>query len=287
MDTKESAEFCGQQKISKEIESVFNEQARFHSFDSQAKQLKLPSIDIAQAQKVLKQMGFPSIELSEKINPTVVKDAVDPVIAHGRPELINAVNDHLGDLVALASRIPPGQIDVAAAFASAEKFGIKPEVLLSSLGLQSDAKLVAQLRNIETIVKSPDGHVTITQKAGQKLDLGCDMEAAHVNNIRLAKTVSFDLQPGGQSIKNIQGLSVEGQGGIITRQINSRIQELEVKKDQNGKTVVTAHVSNPENWFERLVTGEHGKVVLVNLQLGRDGTITATQHGKARSIGKI
>jgi hypothetical protein len=170
----------------------------------------------------------------------------------------------------------------------ANKLGIKPEEALAKIGLQSEAKAFEMLKNVQSIEKTPNGHVIITQKSEHILPLG--VKANHGNqldDIKLGQTISFDLEKGSEQISNIQGLTVEGHGGLPERKLVSAIQHIDVAKDSAGKTVIKIEASNPENFWEKLVTGDFGKQIPVDVQLQDDGSVVLSQHNKKTTLGKI
>ena len=281
----ENFDFCGQPQVAKQFEEFFKEQHPLLSQNRSDLQQN-PIVLVEQANTAMRELGLPTVEITNKIG-SGVKDTLAPIVVQGRRELINAANDNLGELLSIAAHAPAGRINVAKAFATADSLGLKPEMVLAGLGLQSDAKAIAQLRNIESIDKSPDGHVTIRQKAEQKLDLQCQTANGSLKDIRLDNTLSFDLDPNGGGIKNIRGVTLEGYGGLPRRQLNSAVEELQVTKDKEGRTVIRAQASNPEYFWERAVTGDHGKQISVDIQLQRDGTVTASQHGKKSTIARV
>ncbi len=214
-------------------------------------------------------------------------DAAHPIVLAGRQEAIKQANNHLGELVSVASMLPPGKFDVATAFATADQLHVSPETVLKGMGLNADAQSVAMLRNVQSIEKDANGHVTITQKQEQKLPLGVDSPGVKLNDVKLDKTVSFDLQPGSQHISNIHGISVEAHGGVPPRDLVSNLQNIDISKDAAGKTVVRAEASNPGNIFERIATGNMGEQIPVDIQMQDDGNVVGRQHGQQTTVAKI
>jgi hypothetical protein len=236
----------------------------------------------------LNRFGFPDMQLPDSNCFGNLEAPQKPgQTMTGDRAAIQAVNEHLGELVKLASTLPPGKINVANDLALAARMGITPEKAVAALGLPIDRQTLAMLSNVESIEKSADGHVVIKQKSETNLPLNVSRLGAHFDDVKIGKEISFDLKPGSEKITNIEGISVEGHGGLPPRQLESRIESITVGKDKDGKTVIEAQASNPEKAWERVFTKDHQETIPVDIQLKNDGEVVMTQHGKTTTVARI
>jgi hypothetical protein len=213
----------------------------------------------------LTECGFPQLDIEGSVKKQAIKE----------------LDDHVGDLVRLASMLPPGKIDVASAFAEAHRFNLPMQGILKRLGLPADDRTIQMLSNLQSIEKSPHGVVTIIQKTDEVIPLAASfgpLHAVQINDLRLAKKITFKLAPGSEELSRIFGVSIEGQGGVPSRPLISDVRDIKVLKDGDGQTVISTKASNPENSLERFLTKD-GDDIPVQIKLKHDGKVEVS-HGK-------
>lgn len=235
----------------------------------------LPKLDIDYLPERELKLGLPVGSLIDKSHPVILTD---------KPELARAVNNELGLLFDAASRIPPGKYEIASAMALAEAFGLKPEKLLADMGLQKPAELAALLKNIRSIEKTADGRYVIEQNAERSIPLNIKHGSDSVDAVHVGKTFSFKLEPNSNRISDIQGVSMEGHGGFPHRRLDFNLEQVQITKDGSGGTMIQTQLSNPEHPLERVVTGDHGRTIGLDIHMQKDGKIVISQNRNRKAI---
>ncbi len=140
-------------------------------------------------------------------------------------------------LATLASFLPDGEIKTGALISKAQMF----------LGDRFDSKTVEFLKGFDSVSKHGD-HIEFNRSSDMEFPIDKDVPGTaglvSVDSVKLSN-LSFDLKKDGDGthLKNINGLSIEF--SAAGQDLSSDVQDLTVKKGEDGKPLVITHLGNP------------------------------------------
>jgi hypothetical protein len=202
-----------------------------------------------------------------------------PEMQAGMTAAFQALTQNLQSIMTVASMLPDGTIGVAATISAAEAvtatIGTDPCLALSGMGFPVDRQQYEMLKGVDSVEK--DGtHITMEKKHVQIFPLGINVEGGIVDDIKVERTIEFDAVPIGNGIvmlSNVRGIVVEARDSQHLRKHASKLSDIVIGKDAAGQTVLNARLTNPEKWWERMVTGHHNSHLGVQIRLGLYGQL--------------
>ena len=192
---------------------------------------------------------------------------------------IQALTQHIDSIIKVTSMLPNGTVNVGAIVAGAEaltaSLGTDPCMALSGLGVPVTREQYDMLKQVETIAK--DGpHIAMEKKTIETFPLGITVEGGIVDDIRVDGDVEFDIVPLSQNVlmlSNVRGIAVEARDSQYLRKHTAKLTDITLGRDSAGQTILDAKLTNPEKWWERMVTGHHNSRVGVTIRIGTNGQV--------------
>ncbi len=208
------------------------------------------------------------------MQPTPPVAPVDPITL-----AIQALTQHIDSIIKVTSMLPNGTVNVGAIVAGAEaltaSLGTDPCMALSGLGVPVTREQYDMLKQVETIAK--DGpHIAMEKKTIETFPLGITVEGGIVDDIRVDGDVEFDIVPVSQNVlmlSNVRGIAVEARDSQYLRKHTAKLTDITLGRDSAGQTILDAKLTNPEKWWERMVTGHHNSRVGVTIRIGTNGQV--------------
>lgn len=192
---------------------------------------------------------------------------------------VQALTQHIDSITKVTSMLPNGKVSVGTVIAAAEAMtatlGTDPCLALSGLGVPVTREQYDMLRQVETIEK--DGsHIAMEKKTIETFPLGISVEGGIVDDIRVDGDVEFDIVPVSQGVlmlSNVRGIVVEARDSKYLRRHTAKLTDITLGRDAAGQTILDAKLTNPEKWWERMVTGHHNSRVGVTIRIGTSGQL--------------
>jgi hypothetical protein len=208
------------------------------------------------------------------MQPTPPVAPVDPITS-----AIQALTQHIDSIIKVTAMLPNGTVNVGAIVAGAEaltaSLGTDPCMALSGLGVPVTREQYDMLKQVETIAK--DGpHIAMEKKTIETFPLGITVEGGIVDDIRVDGDVEFDIVPVSQNVlmlSNVRGIAVEARDSQYLRKHTAKLTDITLGRDSAGQTILDAKLTNPEKWWERMVTGHHNSRVGVTIRIGTNGQV--------------
>ena len=197
---------------------------------------------------------------------------------------IQQLTQRMDSIMRLAVRLPDGRIEVSAAIAAAEAItatlGTDPCIALNTLGFQVDRQQYEMLKCVVAIEKSGP-RISMEKNTEETFPLGMNVEGGIVDDIKVTDKVEFDVVPlenGSLMLSNVRGIVVEARDSERLKKHVAKLSDITISKDAMGQTTFNARLTNPEKWWERMVTGHHNSHVGVSIRLGSNGQIQIHQQ---------
>lgn len=192
---------------------------------------------------------------------------------------IQALTQNIDSIIKVSTMLPNGKVNVGTVIAAAETMtatlGTDPCMALSGMGVPVTREQYDMLKQVETIEK--DGpHIAMEKKTIETFPLGITVEGGIVDDIRVDGDVEFDIVPVSPSVlmlSNVRGIVVEARDSQYLRKHEAKLTDITLGRDASGQTILDAKLTNPEKWWERMVTGHHNSRVGVTIRIGASGQV--------------